>query len=237
MKKVLLFAAACLLSGAIPVSGAQVIVNFMTDAAANLNNRVFADESGTPLPDGSLIRVGTFTDGLTTNRAILESGTFAQLDMIFTPLAEDAIRPTGVGVVGQSVPPLVPAPTPDILVVNGTGTTGLVPGAALGSIAAITSPPPGIGDTDQLYLWVLTTSDLSAHSAPGVHSGIFTSQTSPEWKFKASNGIATNALRGDDVGLEAIRGMVTDGVLLVPEPSTALLGGIFALLALCRRRR
>lgn len=193
------------------------------------------DFGGTPLADGSIIRIGTFADGLGTNRSILESSDdFSLLDSIFTPLAEGNAG-AGSIVQAQPVAPLNPL---DSTVVNGTGQIDLDPGSAFGQIANTTTGY--LAEGTRLYVWAFNGNDVTSVT-PG-DWGIYTS-TDLSWAMPNDIPLDPNEwafITGLDPIL-ALRGTVLAselqfGIVPVPEPAAAILLGVSGLLALRRRR-
>lgn len=172
------------------------------------------------LAAGSVIRVGYFnwTD-LVTRNVLATSNSFAELDALFTPLAES--RPNA-GSVFQSG-----APGQNIVI-----NDQFDPGHVFGQITGIESTY--MGTNTDLVLWVFNSSTASTAS----EWGIFT--TSSGWEFPAANGSQTlasieveesNIIRGSFNAVDQHLRLA-----VVPEPSGLLLL-LSAALAVRRRRR
>lgn len=211
------------------------------DVSFNNSNLVFAttEFGGTPLADGSIVRVGTFQDGLTTNRTTLEtSNNFSELDALFTPLAEGILN---AGVRLQT-PTILPIDPTGALTVN-SGDLGAPGGSMFMTVSGYSNSYLALGS--QLYLWAFNTGDLG--NVQSGDWGIFASEGNPLWLLPGEDVLDTTTLSGSAAFspflLTALRGSVDTGggmALLnapVPEPTPAFLGIISALIATSISRR
>ncbi|MFV1995120.1 MAG: PEP-CTERM sorting domain-containing protein [Verrucomicrobiales bacterium] len=212
----------------------------LTAASVTLSafgNGTFVTAEGTPLPVGSVIRLGTFVDfGVASD----PSSTFTELWNAFRPLGE------GVGVVSQPG-----APDPNGTLVVNQPTPPNEPGSTFGSIEEITIsgalPDSVFVEGQDLVLWVFDTTDPTKLDQTNGRFGIFGATSAAGWTYSTSELTApfldVGALKVDAITdyLIAYRGwrdLVSESLQLAPEPTSAMLAMVgLALLAATGRRR
>ena len=180
---------------------------------------VFADSGGNLLSLGDTVRVGYFDlGGLTT---LQTSNSFAEVNALFTPLAEGIFE---AGFVEQS------KNSADYLVINdGLGSTGHV----FGEIKDIESDY--LLNNPRLFVWVFN----DANPLAATEWGIFGAATG--WDFPMGNGaVVLSTFEIGNTSTEVIRGVYDTGLSqlqlgAVPEPTSLALLAIAGLIQ--RRRR
>ncbi len=182
----------------------------------------FLTSTGTALPFGSLVRVGSFDLSGANLATIQTSSDFQLLDALFTPLAEGI---TDSGTIDQA------STTGSTLIVNDFGSSGSgnTFGQITGTAASYIAP-----DTT-LYFWILNSSDTASATEwaiAGSTSDFFEIPTEPATTTLTARD-ADIILRGSKVGDDLLLGPVD----IIPEPSTALAASLGCLLLLGRRRR
>lgn len=180
----------------------------------------FVDSLGGFLVAGDAIRVGFFNSSTPANLATLQtSNVFADVNALFTPLAENI---TNAGTVSET------GATGSNLVINNLFGTGNV----FGQIQNIDSTycTPGT----ELFIWVFNNADPTL----ATQWGIFTSTAG--WEFPAGLGSSTLAT---DENVVILRGsnlsgnLALDNVNVVPEPGSWLLLVAGTVVLTSRRRR
>lgn len=180
----------------------------------------FVDSLGGFLVAGDAIRVGFFNSSTPANMATLQtSNVFADVNALFTPLAENI---TNAGTVSET------GATGSNLVINNLFGTGNV----FGQIQNIDSTycTPGT----ELFIWVFNNADPTL----ATQWGIFTSTAG--WEFPAGLGSSTLAT---DENVVILRGsnlsgnLALDNVNVVPEPGSWLLLVAGTVVLTSRRRR
>ena len=221
MKKLIALIALTLGIAAGSANAAQVTFN----AAGNITNASgvrtqfpFGLDNSTPLPTGTIIEFGYFAGGVPA--ALGSSVTWTQIDALragFTKWGTNVINNSSVA--GRA--------------------TNIIQNTLFGG-----TPP-----TNQIAIWVWNTANTGTASYVGVY-------TAPTWLFpvadsgagsSATIALATNLLNNPS-GLLAIAGSfdpVSDPfrqallaeIVIIPEPSTAILGLVGGLGIMARRRK
>lgn len=210
------------------MAGPRLLAQDVNVSITDASSMVIKTFDLNPVADGSVVRVGTFTDGLGANRTLLEtSNDFNTLDLIFTPLAE-GIADAGARLQNPSVPPVNPSAA---LSIN-SGDIGAAAGSIFMTVTGYSSAYLAPGT--QLYVWAFRTNDLGAMQ-PG-EWGIFTS-TLPSWLLPNDDPDSTTFLLGNQIDVFLRGAPIFGGVALAPEPASAFLVLTAALLLGNRRRR
>ena len=198
-----------------------VATSSMADVSITMNSNggsPFATSGGSLLTMGSVIRVGFFdTSGLGSLTTLQTSNVYADVNALFTPLAEGI---PNAGVINQMDAP------GDNLVINDMFATGHVFGQITDIDAAYCTP-----GTD-MWVWVFNNADPLL----ATEWGIFTASTG--WEFPndfAASTLSTfevdTVVRGTNTGAQ----LQLSGVSVIPEPGSLLL--IVAAGIVLRRRR
>ncbi len=182
----------------------------------------FVDSLGGFLTAGDAVRVGIFNVSTPANLATLQtSNVFAEVNALFTPLAENI---TNAGTVNET------GATGTNMVINNMFGTGNI----FGQIQNIDSTycTPGT----ELFIWAFNNADPNL----ATQWGIFTSTGG--WEFPAALGsstLSTSAsenvviIRGDSLG----GNLALSNINIVPEPGSWLMLIVGAVVLTGRRRR
>jgi hypothetical protein len=191
---------------------------------------VLASNDGTPLADGSLIRVGFFNDPV--GNAVVLSGTdFNAIDTLFRPIGEGAV---GGGTVGAGALSTITAGDPAV-----TGRFSFSVNGITQAYAPQNTP---------IYFWVFNTPAASQNSEWAIFTNNDSSNGGSPWvvpfddpQLGGSITLAVTTTRVDDAD-DVISGSLSTtlggapAIRTIPEPGIAALG-LCALSLLYRRRR
>lgn len=208
---------------------AAVSQGAITIAGNNLggSGRILADAAGTPLPVGSLIRLGFFNDPV-ADAAVIASTNFSAIDAIFKSLGEGLVN-------------------------SGTVATGSLTMGAPVSAPVAGRFSFSIQNVQQSYLpqdklmfyWIFNSSSAASASEWAIFTNDDSSGGGAPWLSKFDDpgipgsgdlSLAAQQLRVDDASDVITGTIVGDQLRTIPEPSLAALG-LTATALLFRRRR
>lgn len=202
---------------ALAAAGRAATVSITVSSAGNVPK--YVDSLGNLLGTGDAIRVGFFDTSGGNLSTLQNSNVFADVNALFTPLAEGITNAGTVNEVGASGTNLV---------INDLFATGNV----FGQITNIDSTYCTTGS--ELAVWVFNNADPTL----ATQWGIFT--TTSGWEFPAALGsstLATNEIDRIIRGSSAGGNFLLSNISVVPEPGSWMLLAAGAVVLNGRRRR